>query len=503
MVNEPVRGGFPDPSFAALPGIDRARAYLRGLVPRSPISHLTGYRLTQVGAGTATVTMPTSPWLQNPAGIIDWTPAMEGALHAAVLTGAPPGSEVQLASLSTTNFRASSVASEAIVTRARTMNSGSSFVYGDVLIEDSLGRLVGHATGSALLVPTAVPGEAPVLKPVSAPSYATPDPPARPLPAEVFPFHLWRETDGATVLAMIADGKSGVVPLNELVGLRIVDVSSGAVTATLVIDEWLCHTSRTTASAAILLLAANSLVSAAATVKCAGVRLGVIDGSTSFLRPDVVPGEQLMGRANVTHHADTFVVANVEVTDSHGHVIAVGHETSVLTPELTPSTTGAAPQRILATVLFTDIVSSTVHAERLGDDRWRRLLDEHHSIVRRQLQLFNGREVKTTGDGFLATFDSPGRAVQAARAVRDAVARLGIAVRAGLHTGEYEVSGGDIAGIAVHIASRVQSLAGPGEVLVSGTVRDLVTGSSLRFEDRGRHKLQGLEGEFPIFSVAG
>lgn len=447
--------------------------------------------------------MPASPWLQNPAGIIDWSVAMEAALHTAMLTGAPPGTEVEIAAVSMTNFRACSVADDAVVIRARTMNSGSSFVYGDVLVEDSLGRLVGHATGSALLVPGAVPPEPPALKPVSAPSYATDDPPARPLPGEVFPFHLWRETDGATVLSMIADGNSGVVPLNELVGLRIVDLASGTVTMTLTMDEWLCHTSRTTASPAVLLLGVNSLIGAAATVKTVGHRLGVIDGSISFVRPHVQPGEQLLGRAIVTHHAGPFAVASLEVTDGDGHVVAVGHETSVLTTELAPTGNETAPQRILATVLFTDIVSSTVHAERLGDDRWRQLLDEHHSIVRRQLKLFNGREVKTTGDGFLATFDSPGRAVQAARAVRDAVARLGIAIRAGLHTGEYEVSGGDIAGIAVHIASRVQSLAGPGEVLVSGTVRDLVAGSGLRFEDRGRHKLHGLEGEWPIFSVAG
>jgi class 3 adenylate cyclase len=117
--------------------------------------------------------------------------------------------------------------------------------------------------------------------------------------------------------------------------------------------------------------------------------------------------------------------------------------------------------------------------------------------------MFKGREVKTTGDGFLATFDSPGRAVQAARAIRDAVGRLGLDIRIGLHTGECEISGADVAGIAVHIASRIQSLAGSGEILVSGTVHDLVAGSGLSFADRGRHKLKGIEGEWPLFAVAG
>jgi class 3 adenylate cyclase len=152
-------------------------------------------------------------------------------------------------------------------------------------------------------------------------------------------------------------------------------------------------------------------------------------------------------------------------------------------------------------VLFTDIVGSTEHAERLGDTKWREVLDEHHALVRRQLQAYKGREVKTTGDGFLMAFDSPARAVQCARAIRDAVARLGLEIRAGLHSGECEVVGSDLAGIAVHVASRVQAAAGPGEVLVSSTVRDLVAGSGLRFTDRGHHTLKGLEGEWHLLGV--
>jgi class 3 adenylate cyclase len=146
---------------------------------------------------------------------------------------------------------------------------------------------------------------------------------------------------------------------------------------------------------------------------------------------------------------------------------------------------------------------STERAGQLGDTRWSELLDKHHAFVRSQLEVFKGREVKTTGDGFLATFESPGRAVQCARAVRDGVRRLGLEVRAGLHTGECEVSGDDVAGIAVHVASRIQGLAGPGEILVSATVHDLVTGSGLRFADRGRHTLKGIDGDWPLFAVEG
>ena len=138
----------------------------------------------------------------------------------------------------------------------------------------------------------------------------------------------------------------------------------------------------------------------------------------------------------------------------------------------------------------------------MGDARWKELLDQHDTLVRRQLQAFQGREVKTTGDGFLATFDSPWRALQAARTIRDEVQRLGIYIRAGLHTGECQRSGTDVAGIAVHISSRVQACAQPGEVLVTGTVRDLVTGSGLRFTDRGRQPLKGIEGDWQLFALS-
>jgi class 3 adenylate cyclase len=158
-------------------------------------------------------------------------------------------------------------------------------------------------------------------------------------------------------------------------------------------------------------------------------------------------------------------------------------------------------ERVLLTVLFTDVVGSTEAVSEAGDTRWRELLEEHHLLARRQIELHAGREVKTTGDGFLATFDSPSRAVECARAIRQAIRTLGLETRAGLHTGECEVVGGDVAGIAVHVASRVQTAAQPGQILVSGTVRDLVAGSGLRLVDQGTHLLKGLAGEWPLLSV--
>jgi class 3 adenylate cyclase/pimeloyl-ACP methyl ester carboxylesterase len=169
---------------------------------------------------------------------------------------------------------------------------------------------------------------------------------------------------------------------------------------------------------------------------------------------------------------------------------------------LTGQQSEVADDRVLATVLFTDIVDSTRRAAELGDRDWHALLDAHDAVVRSQLARFRGREVNTSGDGFLGMFDGPQRAIRCAMAIRDAVQSLGIEVRAGLHTGECEVRGDDIGGIGVHIGARVSALAGPNEVLVSSTLRDLVIGSGLEFEERGAHELKGVPGEWHLFAVA-
>jgi class 3 adenylate cyclase len=162
---------------------------------------------------------------------------------------------------------------------------------------------------------------------------------------------------------------------------------------------------------------------------------------------------------------------------------------------------GPEADRVLATILFTDIVASTEHAARLGDHAWRELVGRHDRLVREELDRFRGREVDTAGDGFLATFDGPARAVRCAQAISAAVPTLGIEVRAGLHTGEVELAGRGVRGIAVHIGARVAAEAGAGEILASSTVRDLVAGSGIQFEDRGIHALKGVPDEWHLFSV--
>jgi class 3 adenylate cyclase len=170
---------------------------------------------------------------------------------------------------------------------------------------------------------------------------------------------------------------------------------------------------------------------------------------------------------------------------------------------LTGARSEAEPDRVLATVLFTDIVESTKRAAELGDRQWRALLDRHDTAVRQQIGRFRGQEVKKLGDGFLATFDGPARAVRCATAIATTVLPLGLMVRSGLHTGEIELARDDIGGIAVHTAARVVAMAAPGETLVSSTVRDLVAGSGLRFEHRGLHALRGLPEEVNLYSVLG
>jgi pimeloyl-ACP methyl ester carboxylesterase len=188
------------------------------------------------------------------------------------------------------------------------------------------------------------------------------------------------------------------------------------------------------------------------------------------------------------------------------HLPWVGDQDSVLDEIqefLTGIRQGPAPDRVLVTVLFTDVVGATARAAKLGDRRWRDLLSSHYATVRHELYRYRGNEVQTIGDGFLATFDGPARAIRCACAIRDQAHDDGLSIRAGLHTGECELIGSGIGGIAVHIGARVAALARSDEVVVSSTVKDLVVGSGIAFEDRGQHALKGVPGSWRLFSVGG
>jgi pimeloyl-ACP methyl ester carboxylesterase len=215
-------------------------------------------------------------------------------------------------------------------------------------------------------------------------------------------------------------------------------------------------------------------------------------------------GDRLLDVRGSRFMAEQIPGAKYVELPGHDH-LAWGEDADQILDEIEDFLTGVRhgpePDRVLATVLFTDIVGSTEKAAALGDRRWRDLLEGHHGLVRRELGRYRGREIDTAGDGFLATFDGPARAVRCARAVSDGAHAIGLEVRAGLHTGEIELIDDSVSGLAVHIGARVAATAGPGEVLVSSTVKDLVAGSGLRFQDRGSHALKGVPGEWHLFAL--
>jgi class 3 adenylate cyclase len=216
-------------------------------------------------------------------------------------------------------------------------------------------------------------------------------------------------------------------------------------------------------------------------------------------------GDELVPVAAGRYLAENIPGATYAEIPGTDHLVLDEETQDVIADKIEEFITGTfrhlEPDRVLATVMFTDIVSSTERAAELGDARWREVLSNHYAVLRKELTAFRGREVKTTGDGILATFDGPARAIRCAGSVREKMRPLGLQVRTGLHTGECEVIGDDIGGLAVHIAARVAATARPGEVMVSSTVKDLVAGSGLQFGDRGAHDLKGVPGEWRLFVV--
>jgi class 3 adenylate cyclase len=216
-------------------------------------------------------------------------------------------------------------------------------------------------------------------------------------------------------------------------------------------------------------------------------------------------GDRLIDVANARYLADHIAGARYVELDGDDHMYFAGDVDGIL-GEIEEFVTGTRDvhdsERVLATVLFTDIVSSTEHALRLGDRRWHELLYDHDRMVTARIADYRGRTIRTTGDGVFATFDGPARAIRCALAVIEAARQLNLEIRAGLHTGECELAGNDLAGVTVHIGARIADLAEPSEVLVSGTVRDLVVGSNIAFDYRGEESLQGVPGAWRIFAAA-
>jgi class 3 adenylate cyclase len=314
------------------------------------------------------------------------------------------------------------------------------------------------------------------------------------------------ELGGSAFMQAYVQGRF-VSPFWELTGCRIeaIDVQQGAVrmTMTMPATEWLCRFSRGVAPGAVASLANSVSRSSGLALVQPGQSFAGLSQTATFLRAVPADGRLLRAEARGTIRDRGLAIAAIEVYDADGQLAASAEGVA----QLIDSSQRQKPavrevKRILATLLFTDIVGSTEHARRLGDAGWRAALSQHHDAVRAQIARCEGIEVDTAGDGFFVRFDSPARALDCARAAREAVKRLGIDIRAGIHTGECELQGRSLTGMAVHVAARIQGLARPGDILVSSTVKDIVVGSGTRFEDHGQHALKGMPGEWRLFVLA-
>jgi len=292
------------------------------------------------------------------------------------------------------------------------------------------------------------------------------------------------------------------MPLAELYGIRFLGVDEARAVTTLPASEWFGRFSQTVAPGILAALAGTTSWGAWLTLARAGDSFIGLEQSLRFYRHVPADGRALRGEARTLGGRDLYVV-EASVYDADGALVASQSGTGSAIDE---SRRRGRPQveakGILATLLFADVVGSTDHAKRLGDARWRKLLDEHRAVVRREIIRCEGIEIDTAGDGFFVRFESPARAIECARAICGAVKRLGMEVRVGIHTGECELQGRGLSGIAVHLAARIQGAAAPGEVLVSGTVWDVAAGSGLRFEDRGEHPLKGLPDTWRLYALA-
>ena len=381
VVDEPVRGGFPDPAIYALPGIEQLRAYLGGLAPHAPLERLTGGKLTQVGSGTASVTMPASPWLMQ-LDSLEVTMLAARTLEVAVRTGVAPATELNLAAFSVHHLRPANPESGGIIARARVIHTGRAVTVAEVLVEDGSGRGVAHGTGSVTTAPMKDPPPQRPVRPVEEPRYSTPDPYLRAAPHPTRA-DIVEEIAGLELIKKVVAGQL-IFPVGHLLGWCPLDVGEGHFSFSVPASDWLCIERGRVASAVLTALASASPHLASLTVQPAGPRLAPLHQAVEFLRPVRSDGRDVLVRGILTDWDGCHAVASTELIDADGNVVARGHQIAMST--LRRRSQALEAERLLATVLFSDVVSSTEHAERLGDARWHQLLDEHHAVVRKQLE---------------------------------------------------------------------------------------------------------------------
>jgi len=501
--DEPVRGRTPPPWFRALSGTERYRAFSRGLVPSPPMGRLFGTRTTHVAAGTVTVVIPASDACISGNGQLEIAPLMVAALEGASNTALPAGVDIVPMRFTSKAFRPAWPGKGNLVARARVVSDSNLFVFAEVQVEDPDGRHVAQGSLHSAVQPVEPPPPPPpaTMQRIEEPVYETPDPYLRSLPSSPF-VDLQEQEDGVTCLRKVADGRH-TMPVWRTYGLQLHDLAEGHIVLSMPASEWFCGLGADVSCQAIAALADMSGWWCAITLQRPGISVVVLDSDTRFLLPVRPDGHRLRSEMTASEVAPGLFVIRGEMRDADGCLVATAYgATARIDSARRVRRQRRESRRTLATLLFTDIVDSTGHAQRLGDTAWRTLLEQHKMAVRREVSRCNGTEVTTTGDGFFARFDSPAHAVEAARAVRQAMTALELEVRAGIHTGECEIEGTSLTGVAVHIASRIQAAALPGEILVSSTVRDLAVGSALRFVDRGERQLKGVPDPWRLYAVA-
>jgi uncharacterized protein (TIGR00369 family) len=428
----------------------------------------------------------------------------EAAVTGVAMTTLTPGLDIDPVSLALNYFRPTRAQAGNLLARARVVNASRLFVFVEVEIDDPHGRQIAQGTSQCevrQVQPS--PPPPPELHRVEEAAYSTPDPYLRTVRSKLAPPEMLAEQGGFNFLQPYLQGRF-VTPFSELTGCRIeaLDERQATLTMTMPASEWLCRFSRCVAPGAIASLANSASQATGELMLQPGQSFAGLANSTCFFRAIPADGRIVRVEAKGTIHGRGIATADVRVYDADGQLAAsVQGLAQLIDSSRRQKAAVTEVKRILATLLFTDIVGSTEHARRLGDGGWRALLSRHHDVVRAEIVRYEGTEVDTAGDGFFVRFDSPARAIECARAAREAVKRLGVEIRVGIHTGECELQGRSLTGMAVHVAARIQGLAGVGDILVSSTVKDIVVGSNMRFEDRGQHSLKGTPGEWRLFSL--
>jgi class 3 adenylate cyclase/acyl-coenzyme A thioesterase PaaI-like protein len=500
--DEPVRGRTPPPWVGALSGIERCRAYSRGLLPATPMARLFGYRLTHVAAGTVTLAMPANDASIAGLGQLEISAPMVAALEGACNTALPAGFDILPLRLNWDPFRPAWPGRGNLLCRARVINSSNLFVNAVVQVEDSEGRHVaqGSLHGAVLRIRSPSPQPPDEMPPVQEPVYDTPDPYLRKFVVSPV-LELMERENGLEIMRQFKDGQIHM-PAASIYGLGLHDVEENRATLSMPASEWFCAFGRQVSAQAITALAHMTVFSGVVSLHRPGSTTVMLGSSTSFFRQVPADGRRLHAEVVTSESAPNLYLAEASVRNADGEMLARSFASiGRIDASQRQQRQRKQARRVLATLLFIDIVDSTALASRMGDAAWRNLLEEFRLKVRREMSRFNGTEVDTAGDGFFVRFDSPAYAIEAARAAGTAIEGLGVKLRAGIHTGECELEGTRLAGVAVHVAARIMAAAGPGEVMVSSTVKELAGGSGFGFADRGEHALKGVPDAWRLYAV--